>query len=69
VGLTDDSDGRLIAGEVLRLRADKRLAAAWAAAGELDRLIVSSGETSLQEFFQNNPWALGLDYAQVRPRQ
>jgi len=66
--LTADSEGRLTAGETLHDRASERLEDARAAAGEFDRLL-KSGETALQRFLEDHPWLLGLDYAQIRPRQ
>jgi predicted outer membrane protein len=67
--LTGDVDGRYATSEVLQERAHDRLADARAAADEFEELLRSSGETALHEFLELNPWLLGLDYAQVRPRQ
>jgi hypothetical protein len=67
--LTDDNEGRLRTGEMLHARMSERLEDARAAADEFDELLESAGETEVQRFLENHPWLLGLDYAQVRPRQ
>jgi hypothetical protein len=67
--LTDDIEGRLQAGETLHARLSDRLGDARAAANEFDELISSAGETEVQSFLEDHPWLLGLDYAQMRPRQ
>lgn len=67
--LTDDSEGRLVAGETLHARASERLEDARDAAGRFDRLLKKGGETDIQHFLESHPWLLGLDYAQIRPRQ
>jgi Domain of unknown function (DUF4263) len=67
--LTDDDQGRVIAGEMLNARVDERLDDARAAADIFDDLVRTSGETEIHEFLEAHPWLLGLDYARVRPRQ
>jgi Domain of unknown function (DUF4263) len=67
--LTADTDGRYTAGETLKDRAAQRIEDARSAADELEDLLRTAGETELQRFLEKNPWLLGLDYAQVRPRQ
>jgi hypothetical protein len=66
--ITEDGDGRLAAGETLNGRIAERLDDARAAATRFDGLLKIGGETELQEFLENHPWLLGLDYAQIRPR-
>jgi len=67
--LTDDDEGRVIAGELLSARVDERLDDARKAADAFDELLLTSGETAIQHFLEAHPWLLGLDYARVRPRQ
>jgi hypothetical protein len=67
--LTDDSEGRRVAGQTLNSRVAERLDDARAAADRFDRLLKSGGETEIQVFLEGHPWLLGLDYARVRPRQ
>lgn len=67
--LTDDDAGRLMTGETLYARASERLDDARAAADEFDELLERAGETEVQHFLESHPWLLGLDYAQIRPRQ
>jgi len=67
--LTEDSEGRLVASGVLHTRASERLADARAAADQFDQLLEEDSETELQRFLERQPWVLGLDYAQIRPRQ
>jgi hypothetical protein len=67
--LTDDEEGRVIAGELLSARVDERLNDAREAADAFDELLHTSGETDVQHFLEAHPWLLGLDYARVRPRQ
>jgi hypothetical protein len=67
--LTDDIDGRYATSEVLNERAHDRLVDARGAADEFEALLATAGETELQDFLELHPWLLGLDYAQVRPRQ
>lgn len=67
--LTDDNSGRLITGEMLHARMSERLDDARAAADGFDELLETAGETEVQNFLERHPWLLGLDYAQIRPRQ
>jgi hypothetical protein len=67
--LTGDDTGRLLAGETLHARISDRLDDARAAADEFEGLLETAGETEVQKFLEANPWLLGLDYAQIRPRQ
>lgn len=67
--LTDDDAGRSMAGKTLYARASERLDDARAAADEFDDVLETSGETGVQSFLETHPWLLGLDYAQIRPRQ
>jgi hypothetical protein len=67
--LTSDVDGRYATSEVLNERAHDRLADAREAADKFEELLATAGETELQAFLELHPWLLGLDYAEVRPRQ
>lgn len=67
--VTNDWNGRRLAGETLHARVSDRLADAREAADEFDELLLRAGETEVQAFIEDHPWLLGLDYAQVRPRQ
>jgi hypothetical protein len=67
--LTEDGEGRLVASSVLHTRASERLADARSAADRFDQLLEEDSETQLQDFLESQPWVLGLDYAQIRPRQ
>lgn len=67
--LTDDDEGRAIAGQLLSARVAERLTDAREAADAFDKLLRTSGETEIQRFLEAHPWLLGLDYARVRPRQ
>lgn len=67
--ITDDEDGRAIAGEMLSVRIGERLDDAREAADAFDHLLETSGETAVQRFLEARPWLLGLEYARVRPRQ
>ena len=67
--LTDDRAGRVITAETLYARVSERLDDARTAASDFDELLERAGETEVQDFLESHPWLLGLDYAQVRPRQ
>lgn len=67
--LMDDQLGRHDAGRVLGARTGERLDDARRAADAFDALLPTAGETEIQLFLEDNPWLLGLDYVQVRPRQ
>jgi hypothetical protein len=67
--LTDDDEGRVIAGQLLSARVAERLSDAREAADAFDNLLRTSGETDIQHFLEAHPWLLGLDYARVRARQ
>lgn len=67
--LTEDDEGRALAGETLSARVDERLNDARSAADAFDELLASAGETAVQRFLEEHPWLLGLDYARVRARQ
>jgi hypothetical protein len=69
--LTDDPTGRYATGEVLGQRMADRLADARRAAGEYAALVadVTTGETDLQQFLEENVWLLGLDYARIQARR
>jgi hypothetical protein len=59
----------LLAGETLYARLPERLEDARSAADEFEALLETAGETEVQDFLETHPWLLGLDYAQIRPRQ
>jgi hypothetical protein len=69
--LTADRTGRYVASEVLGQRLIDRLADLKVIAKEYSELLddQSSGETALQNFIEQNPWLLGLDYVNTRPRR
>jgi hypothetical protein len=68
--LTADRTGRLVTSEVLGERVVDRLADARAVTAEYSALLAAgAGESALQNFIEKNPWLLGLDYIQVRPRR
>jgi hypothetical protein len=67
--ISADPGGRYVLAETLNERVRERLADARSAAAEFERLLSRAGETEMQAFLEQNPWLLGLDYAQVRPRQ
>ena len=67
--LTNDREGRDATGEVLVERITDRLADARAVTKEYRSLLKKAGETAMQQFIEENPWLLGLDYVKVRPRR
>jgi hypothetical protein len=69
--LTADPTGRFATSEVLGERIGERLEDARAITAEYEALLAAphASETALQRFIEANPWLLGLDYVQVRPRR
>lgn len=68
---THSRDGLAETGRVFGNRIADRLESARQEAKEYSRLIrdTSSTETDLQRFIQEHPWLIGLEYANVRPKQ
>jgi hypothetical protein len=69
--LTADQPGRYATSEVLGERIPDRLGDAREATNRYERLLSesSSTETDLQQFIEQQPWLLGLEYVRVRPRR
>ncbi len=68
--LTDDASGRYATAELLGQRIAERLDDARGVTEQYSALLEEgSTETELQRFIESNPWLLGLDYVQVRPRR
>jgi hypothetical protein len=67
--LTSDVEGRYVTGEVLSQRTRDRLDDARSAVEAFEALISDddSDETDLQQFLEDNPWLLGLDWPSERP--
>lgn len=69
--ITEDTDGRLLTGEMLVQRTADRIADARSAQAEYQALVSDPevGETRMQEFLAQNLWLLGLSYARMVPHQ
>jgi hypothetical protein len=67
--LTETSDGISDAGSVFGERLPERIKRARDIADRYDELVRTEGETALQEFIQEHPWLIGLEYEKVRPKQ
>lgn len=69
--VTQDPDGRSMAGEVLAQRTADRIADARGAMAAYQILVddPDTTETRMQKFIENNLWLLGLDYAKMSPQQ
>lgn len=69
--VTEDPDGRHVTGEVVFERAADRMADTRRAVTEYEALLdaPASTETDLQQFIERNPWLLGLEYVNARPRR
>lgn len=69
--VTEDPDGRYVAGEVFVERTADRIADARRAMAAYQALLAdpTTGETAMQTFIEANLWLLGLDYARMVPQQ
>jgi hypothetical protein len=70
-GLTEDRDGRYVAGEVFVERTAERIADARAAMAAYQALLddPATDETAMHAFIEKNLWLLGLDYAKMVSQQ
>lgn len=68
--ITGDSDGRAAASATLGARIEERISDTKEAILEYEQILAGGGanETQLQEFIQQHPWMVGLDYVAVRPK-
>lgn len=69
--ITSTVEGRIDAGASLGKRISDRIMDAKKAAEAFHRLLKNSSsiETDMQEFLEDHPWLIGLDYVEVRPKQ
>lgn len=68
--ITRDEPGRVIVSSAIASRILERMQDARSAAEQYSALlrVGSTTETDLQQFIQDHPWMIGLDYVAVRPR-
>jgi hypothetical protein len=68
--ITRDQPGRLVVSSAIASRILERMEDARTAAEQYSQLlsVSSTTETDLQQFIQDHPWMIGLDYVAVRPR-
>lgn len=69
--LTESPEGRADTATVLGGRLEDRIADAKAAAQAYHAILQNPNaiETDMQEFLQDHPWLIGLDYLRIRPKQ